>query len=243
MKQNYNLLTRSTALAHAWNTFFLKSKTKTASLLVVLFTLFGFSDAFGQVTINTASGSINSCTYPTSYVALGDIFLEENNNGNFGFALNNTDYTFIITAPANFEFQAGVGSVAFRAGEDITAASINVTATTITVTYRSNQANRTNADDRLTISGINFRGITGPSTGNMTRTALGGGTGTISGAAGGSIYGSLTSTKGTFLMAYSCASKLLYVLYISPNPPSPIFSNSIKLLEKQVESIIQLLKS
>ena len=195
MKQNYNLLTRSTALAHAWNTFFLKSKTKTASLLVVLFTLFGFSDTFGQVTINTASGSINSCTYPTSYVALGDIFLEENNNGNFGFALNNTDYTFIITAPANFEFQAGVGSVAFRAGEDITAASINVTATTITVTYRSNQANRTNADDRLTISGINFRGITGPSTGNMTRTLLGGGTGVINGAGTGSIYGTLTSTN------------------------------------------------
>ena len=50
MKQNYNLLTSSTAFPHAWNTFFQKSKTKTTSLLVVIFTLLGFSDAFGQTT-------------------------------------------------------------------------------------------------------------------------------------------------------------------------------------------------
>ena len=195
MKQKYNLLTRSTASFLARNTFVQKGKTKTVSLLAVFFMLFGFSSMFGQVTINTANGSINSCTYPTSYVALGNIFLEENQNANFGFALQNFDYTFIITAPANFEFQPGVGSVAFRGGEDITAASINVTANTITVTYRSSQMNRTNGDDRLTISGINFRGITAPSTGNMTRTALGGGTGIINGADAGSNYGTLTSTN------------------------------------------------
>ena len=58
MKQNYNLLTSSTAFPHAWNTFFQKSKTKTTSLLVVLFTLLGFSDVFGQspfVDNNTAT--------------------------------------------------------------------------------------------------------------------------------------------------------------------------------------------
>ena len=49
MKQNYNLLTSSTAFPHAWNTFFQKSKTKTTSLLVVIFTLLGFSDAFAQI--------------------------------------------------------------------------------------------------------------------------------------------------------------------------------------------------
>lgn len=157
--------------------------------------LCGVSNVFGQVTINTANGSVNSCTYPTNYVGLGDIFLEENQNGNFNIILQNFDYTLIITAPTNFEFRPGTGSVSFRGTGDITAASINVTATTITVTYRSSDGTRTNNDDRLTISGIEFRGITAPSTGNMTRTALGGGTGTISDAAGGSIYGSLTSTN------------------------------------------------
>ena len=49
MKQNYNLLTSSTAFPHAWNTFFQKSKKHAGSLLVVLFMLFGFSDAFGQI--------------------------------------------------------------------------------------------------------------------------------------------------------------------------------------------------
>ena len=196
MKKNYflkNATKTSTPLVLNCKKKSLKNIFK--SLFLLLFTLLGFSDAFGQVTINTANGSINSCTYPTSYVALGNIFLEENQNANFGFAFQNFDYTFIITAPANFEFEPGVGSVAFRGGEDITAASVNVTANTITVTYRSNQMNRTNGDDRLTISGINFRGITAPSTGNMTRTTLGGGTGVINGAGSGSVYGTLTSTN------------------------------------------------
>ena len=48
MKQNYNLLTRSTALTLAWNTFVQKS-TKNTSLLVLLFTLLGFSNAFAQI--------------------------------------------------------------------------------------------------------------------------------------------------------------------------------------------------
>lgn len=192
MKKNYLSKTAMSANPLAM-TVAKKSWQHTATTwLLLLFTVFGFSDAFGQVTINTANRSINSCTYPTSYVALGDIFIEENQDADFGFADSNTDYTLIITAPTNFEFQAGTGSVTFR-NRDITAASINVTTTTITVTYRSSQIIlRHNEDDRLTISGINFRGITGPSTGNMTRT---GGTGVINGAAMGTVYGTLTSTN------------------------------------------------
>ena len=48
MKQNYNLLTSSTAFPHVWNTFFQKI-TKSTSLLVLLFTLLGFYDVFGQL--------------------------------------------------------------------------------------------------------------------------------------------------------------------------------------------------
>ncbi|CAM4407815.1 GEVED domain-containing protein [Flavobacterium terrigena] len=191
MKQNYNLSTYVDYTLSAWNLFSRKSKTNL--VFAFLFTFLGFSDAFGQVTINTANGNINSCVYPTNYVTLGNIFLEENQNANFSITNVNTDYTLIITAPTNFEFNPGVGSVAFRATGDITAASINVTATTITATYRSSDGNRTNDDDRLTISGIQFRGITAPSSGNMTRT---GGTGVINGAAiAGPSYGTLTSTN------------------------------------------------
>ena len=194
MKKNYFSKVKTT-LFNPLTSSLKNLKKGISPWLVASFVLVGGFEAFGQVTINTANGSINSCTYPTSYVTLGNIFLEENQNSNFGFPLQNTDYTFIITAPANFEFQAGVGSVSFRSGGNITNASINVTVTTITITYRSNQNNRTNQDDRLTISGINFRGITGPSSGNISRTLLNPGSGVINGAGTGTTYGLLTSTN------------------------------------------------
>lgn len=67
MKQNYNLLTRSTASTLAWNTFIQKS-TKTTSLLVLLFTVLGFSDVFGQRNDcdNNAGGQLtvnSTCTF------------------------------------------------------------------------------------------------------------------------------------------------------------------------------------
>ena len=81
MKQNYNLLTSSTAFPHAWNTFFQKSKTHAGSLLVVLFTLLGFSDAFAQIaqrgTATTATSNYSNTitiTKPTGVVA-GDIMI------------------------------------------------------------------------------------------------------------------------------------------------------------------------
>ena len=191
MKNNDALVERSPIQNPIWEILLHKSKRQIIGLITLFFTLIGFANAYGQVTINTANGNINSCVYPTSYVALGDIYLEENQNANFGFA-NRNNYTLIITAPINFEFKPSQGTVTYKTNGDITAASINVTSTTITVTYLSDEGSRTNEDDRLTISGIEFRGITGPSSGNMTRT---GGTGVINGAAIGAIFGTLTSTN------------------------------------------------
>ena len=71
MKQNYNLLTSSTAFPHAWNSFFQKSKKHAGSLLVVLFMLFGFSDVFGQspfVDNNTATP--NTFTVPAGVTSI-----------------------------------------------------------------------------------------------------------------------------------------------------------------------------
>lgn len=81
MKQNYNLLTSSTAFPHAWNTFFQKSKKHAGSLLVVLFTLLGFSDAFAQIAQrggaeNATANTVTTLTInkPTGVVT-GDIMI------------------------------------------------------------------------------------------------------------------------------------------------------------------------
>ncbi len=171
-------------------------KKATTLWLVAAFVLVGVSEVFGQVTITRANGNVNSCAFPTVFSPLGNIVLEETQKDDFAFPFSAFNYTFILTAPTNFEFQAGAGNVTFNSGGDITSASITVTSTTIRITYSSNQTQRTNQDDILTISGINFRGINGPSSGNITRTTTNPGTGFISGAGAGSspIYGLLTST-------------------------------------------------
>ena len=114
MKQNYNLLTSSTAFPHAWNSFFQKSKKHAGSLLVVLFMLFGFSDAFGQVAIIKPNLNINTCVFPSAYSVLGQIQIQESNNGDF--ANQGNGRTIVLTAPANFEFNPGVGTLAIKIG-------------------------------------------------------------------------------------------------------------------------------
>lgn len=189
MKQNYNLLTSSTAFPHAWNSFFQKSKTHAGSLLVVLFMLFGFSDAFGQVNITKPNLSITACSgYPTTYFPLGNIVITETANANFS---TGTGITLILTAPTNFEFQANVGSVS-EAGQNLSLPAITVTATTITITY---DCGGTNKSDVMTISGIMVRAINTASTGDITRT---GGTGTINGLTNGvTLTNTLTSTTAS----------------------------------------------
>src|SRR5690606_10955040 len=94
-----------------------------------------------------------------------------------------------------FQFNAGVGNIVPLGTGDITIASINVTATAITITYRSNQGNRENAFDRLTISNLQIRGLTATATGNITRPAALGGTGVIAGITFASNFGSLSSAN------------------------------------------------
>lgn len=48
MKKNYILTTHLTTITQLWYSFTQKSKTKALSLLVVLLSFFGVSDAFGQ---------------------------------------------------------------------------------------------------------------------------------------------------------------------------------------------------
>jgi hypothetical protein len=168
----------------------LEKKTKKFS--VILFVVFLSSSLFAQVNITKPNLSITVCSgYPSSYNALGNIVITESANGNF---TPGTNITFILTAPANFEFQAGVGSVTYAASANITDASIAVTATQITVTYSCGAINKT---DIMTISGLQVRAINNASTGNITRT---GGTGLINGLTvidATTVTNTLTSITGT----------------------------------------------
>jgi len=148
------------------------------------------NEAFSNVTITTATnGTINTCAFPSAYQTLGDIIITEGANGDF---TAGTNVTLILTAPTNFSFNAGVGNVTFSASKNITAASIVVTSSIITITYSSSGTNRT---DILTISGIQILANNFSSSGNILRTSGNPGTGTIAGITNGTTnFGTLTST-------------------------------------------------
>ena len=67
-------------------------KNMTTAWLLALFTLLGFSDAFGAVVITRADGTVNSCKLPTDYTTLGNIVITEAAKGDFAM-LSGTSYT------------------------------------------------------------------------------------------------------------------------------------------------------
>jgi hypothetical protein len=176
-------------------------KTQSFSWLFMLLFFFLFllgNKMIGQVTITQPNLSIQVCSgFPSSYNALGNIVITENERGNFGSSA--TPLTLILTAPTNFEFQVGIGDVSVTGSNlsvSLTRASrINVTATTITITYN---CSGTNQFDSMTISGLQVRGTNTASTGNITRTGTAG-TGTISGLVNGT---TLTNTLRSIAPCY-----------------------------------------
>lgn len=158
---------------------------------LLLFSIFKFV-SFGNVGITVPSLNISTCTFPSSYFTLGNIVINEGANGDFGLATISTNYMLVLTAPTNFEFLDGIGSV--TGGSDITTIGITVTASTITITYQSSEANRTNEDDIITISGIQIRASNAASSGSILRTAGNPGSGVIAGITNGTTsFGNLTS--------------------------------------------------
>ena len=129
--------------------------------------LFGFASLFGsaQVAITRPNLSITACSFPSAYNNLGNIVITETADTNFSPGLNRT---LILTAPTNFEFLSASGSVTFAPMANLSAASVTVAATTITVTYT---CGNTNKIDVMTISNIQVRAINLASTGNITRTS------------------------------------------------------------------------
>jgi hypothetical protein len=146
--------------------------------------------AYAAVTVTNPTLTFAYAGFPSGYLTLGDITLTEGAKGDFSAGNNQT---LILTCPANFEFQAGVGTVTYTASRNITAASIVVTASTITVTYSVTGTAKT---DKLFIQGISVRAM-GPATNAQILRLAGaaGGTGVIAGDAGGGgvIHGTLSA--------------------------------------------------
>ncbi len=167
----------------------MKSLFKTNLLAIALLFLL-YCHSFAVVTVTPASNGSCLNTSPGAYIAIGDIVITENSNNDFAVQTNTT---LILSAPAGFQFNPGVGSVSYISGRNFTAASITVTATTITVTI---SVNNTNRSDALTISGIEARATAAGVSGNILRT---GGTASISGnnTGGGINHGTLSNIKNT----------------------------------------------
>jgi hypothetical protein len=162
---------------------------------VVFLTLNISNNTFANISSTTPSVTVYPCTtYPTAYASLGNIVITEGGNTDFGNGAAQTNVTFILAAPTNFEFQPGVGSVSFAAGANITSASIVVTATQLTVTFSNCFGGGCSAAiDVMTISGLKVRGITANTPSSLITRS--GGTAVINGSTiGGITYGSLFSS-------------------------------------------------
>src|SRR2546421_9545366 len=102
----------------------------------------------------SADKAMNSTNGP-AFVALGNIVLTEVATTDF---TPGTNLKLILSSPDNWRFNAGVGSVTFQGSRDITAASIAVTSSNLTLTYSVGGSGKL---DLLTISGIQVQPLSG----------------------------------------------------------------------------------
>ena len=151
--------------------------------------IISISVSYGQVTVTAASGGIDLTRSlavngsAPAYTTLGNIVITET-------AMNDvkqsqTNATLILTAPSNWQFNTASGNVATTAGDDITAISISVAASAVTITLTTaNGTQGMNTTDQITISNIQVQAIDGnitPSAGNITRSSANAGNAVITG--------------------------------------------------------------
>src|SRR5436189_2049416 len=133
-----------------------RSMKKTLITLTISLGLMGAANLRAYVIVTEPTGgndvsadkAVNS-TNGTGYVSLGDIVLTEVAATDFA---PGNDQTFILTAPTGWRLNPVAGaSVSFLNSRDITAASVAVTASNLTVTLSLGGTSRL---DKLTISGV-----------------------------------------------------------------------------------------
>lgn len=161
-------------------------------ITIMLFASSFLNNFFAQVTFsNPILFDTATCKFPTPYFALGNIVITESAVGDFSVQAGKT---LILTAPTNFTFLPGTGSVSDN-NTDITSSFLtSVTATKITVQFT---VTATGVLDALTISGIQVRGNSSPSgPSSLTRlVGAAGGTATILGDAPGGGFAHATFTS------------------------------------------------
>ncbi|MCX6120398.1 MAG: hypothetical protein NTX44_02110 [Ignavibacteriales bacterium] len=177
-------------------------------LLISLFAVLVLSwdqSALAAVTVTAATGGTNisadkaaNATSP-AWTALGNIVITEGANGDFA---TGTGVTFILTAPAGWQFNTpGSVSTTVTGGtggnQNVAVTNTSVTASTITLTLSIGGTNKT---DILTIIGVQVQPIDGgnlPGSGNILRTSANPGTATVTGITNGTTnFGSLSQVVG-----------------------------------------------
>src|SRR6266404_5909647 len=131
----------------------------------------GGNDVSTDKAVNSTNGA--------GYVALGNIVLTEGATSDFS---PGNGQTLILTAPGGWRLNpAAAASVSFLNSRDITAASVAVTTSNITVTF---SVGGTSKFDTLTISGVQVQplnGATDPNAGYIVNLSANPGTASIAG--------------------------------------------------------------
>jgi hypothetical protein len=102
----------------------------------------------------SADKALNS-TNGAGFVALGNLVITEAVASDFATGDNQT---LILTGPEGWRFNPGVGSISFIANRDVTAASLAVTTSNITITFSTKADTKM---DALTISGVQVQALDG----------------------------------------------------------------------------------
>src|SRR5215204_2720286 len=102
----------------------------------------------------SADKALNS-TNGAAFTALGNIVIAEGVNTDFA---NGNNVTLILTVTDGWRFNSGVGTVSFTSGRNISAASVTVSASTVSVTFT---VSGTPSLDTLTIGGLQVQALDG----------------------------------------------------------------------------------
>src|SRR6185369_8864731 len=120
------------------------------------------SQLLADVTITSPTGGNNlsadkalNSTNGAAFTALGNIVLTEGTATDFDAG---NGQTLILTAPQGWQFNPGVGTVSFTGSRNISAATISVTASDLTVTF---SVNGTDKLDTMTIGGLQVQAMDG----------------------------------------------------------------------------------
>ena len=130
--------------------------------LVLGLIAFGSAQLRADVTITSPVGGNNlpadkalNSTNGAAFSALGNIVITEGAATDFAAGNNQT---LILTIPSGWQFNPGVGTVNFTGSRNITAATISVTASDLTVTF---SVNGTDKLDTMTIGGVQVQALDG----------------------------------------------------------------------------------